>query len=142
VLFTGSRVDVDQLLGAMDLFVCSSRWEGFSTVLMEAMAAGVPIVATDIPGNRELLQPGKSAWFVSSENPADLAEGLVKAYQHPELSKELARNAQQDVKSFGIEEIAKTHTGLYQFFASKAFRSSWLNHRASDAQLGKITSKT
>ena len=62
VIFTGARSDVDTLLPGMDLFVCSSRWEGLSTVLMEAMAAGIPILATDIPGNRELLESG-SIWM-------------------------------------------------------------------------------
>ena len=113
VIFTGPRSDIEEVLYAMDLFVSSSRWEGLSTVLMEAMVVGVPIVATDIPGNRELLQPGISAWFVPVDNAEALAEGIIEAYQKPDLSREFAIQGRQRVQSFRIDHIAKLHEQLY-----------------------------
>jgi glycosyltransferase involved in cell wall biosynthesis len=135
VLFTGPRSDVDTLLSIFDLFACSSRWEGLSTVVMEAMAAGVPILATDIPGNRELLHPGKSAWFVTPENANSLAEGMVNAYQNQDISKEYVQNAMAGVRSFDIEEIAKIHSRLYLFIYQNQQNSTWMNHRKIDKQL-------
>ena len=114
VLFTGSRSDVDRLITSLNLFVCSSRWEGLSTVLMEAMAAGIPILATDIPGNKELLQHGISAWFVPAENAVALADGMTSAYLDPGRMKEYALNAIKRVDSFRIEDIAKRHEQIYQ----------------------------
>lgn len=114
ILFTGSRSDIDSLLTTLDLFVCSSRWEGLSTALLEAMAAGIPILATDIPGNRELLQSGISGWFVPVENAAALADGIILAYKAPIQRKEYAQNALRRIKSFRIEDIAKNHEKIYQ----------------------------
>jgi glycosyltransferase involved in cell wall biosynthesis len=118
ILFTGSRSDIDRLLTTLDLFVCSSRWEGLSTVLLEAMAAGIPILATDIPGNRELLQPGISAMFVPVENAVALAEGMISAYQDPVRTKEYAQNALTNIDSFRIEDIALIHEQIYQIMCN------------------------
>jgi glycosyltransferase involved in cell wall biosynthesis len=114
VIFTGQRNDVEALLAIMDLFACSSRWEGLSTVLMEAMAAGVPIVATDIPGNLELLRDGENAWLCPMENPKALAEAILQAKQNPEMCQEFSRQAQSAVLAFGIEVVAAQHEKLYQ----------------------------
>lgn len=114
VIFTGQRSDVEALLSAMDLFVCSSRWEGLSTVLMEAMATGIPIVATDIPGNRELLRDGENAWLVPTEDAQTLAMALKKTVRNPDLIHELAKQARMDVHAFGIEAVAAQHELLYQ----------------------------
>jgi glycosyltransferase involved in cell wall biosynthesis len=114
VIFTGRRSDVEDVLMAMDLFVCSSRWEGLSTVLMEAMAAGIPIVATDIPGNRELLRNGENAWFIPAEDAPALTATVLNAQRNPELGHRYARQAQNDVKAFGIDQVAARHMQLYQ----------------------------
>ncbi len=142
VIFTGSRSDVDRILPAMDLFICSSRWEGLSTVLMEAMAAGIPILATDIPGNRELLESGVSGWLVPAENSGELAGGIIAAYQNPGQSKELAKNARLKVNSFGIEEIAQIHMHLYQLIHANKNKSNWKNHKIMDAVVYREISNT
>jgi glycosyltransferase involved in cell wall biosynthesis len=135
IVFTGSRSDVDTLLTAMDLFVCSSRWEGLSTVLMEAMAVGIPILATDLPGNRELLQPGVSGWFVPVENSSELADGIINAVQNPDQSKEFAKIAKIKVDSFGMEEIARLHTRLYKLIRANKDRNNWINHQYADEEI-------
>jgi glycosyltransferase involved in cell wall biosynthesis len=134
-IFTGPRSDVANLLDMFDLFVCSSRWEGFSTVVMEAMAAGIPILTTDIPGNRELVQPGISAWFAEPEDSQSLADSLLLAYRNPEKSMSYAEKAKSIVKSFGIKEIAKLHFKLYQMILEDRSQSNWLNHRRADSRL-------
>ena len=119
MIFTGPRSDVESLLETMDLFVCSSRWEGLSTVLMEAMAAGVPVVATDIPGNRELLTAGMSAWMVPAEDTGRLAEAMLYAQEHPEQARAFAQAARQEVEKVRIERIAEQHAALYMAMVQK-----------------------
>ncbi len=135
VLFTGPRPDVEQLLSTMDLFICSSRWEGLSTAVLESMAAGIPIIATDIPGNRELLQHGISAWFVPSEDPNALANGVIECYQNQQRSKEFAEIASGRVNLFRIDEIAKIHQQVYQFFYNCKNTGGWLNHKNLDNRI-------
>jgi glycosyltransferase involved in cell wall biosynthesis len=138
VIFTGMRPDVNNLLHAFDLFVCSSRWEGLSTALMEAMAVEIPILATDIPGNLELLQPGVSAWFVTAEDSGELARGVIKAHQNPEQNKEFARNAFARLSKFRIEQIAIIHEQLYQLVYLNKKTTRWLNHRKADALINNL----
>ncbi len=114
VVLTGSRPDVEALLQAMDLFACSSRWEGLSTAVMEAMACGVPLVATDIPGNRELLRAGQSAWMLPPEDPGALAEAILAAHSDPAQCQAYARLARLAVQAFTIQAVADQHAALYR----------------------------
>ena len=130
VIFTGRRTDVERMLQAMDVFACSSRWEGLSTVIMEAMAAGVPIVATDIPGNRELLSNGENAWLVKVEEAGDLAEALLYAMKNPTLGNRYSSQARRDVRKFGIEQVARNYEQLYLHL----MQGTDENHENRDAQ--------
>lgn len=80
VEFLGMRRDVPELLGQADLFVfVTTTQEGLGSVLLEAMAAGLPIVASDVPACRELLCEGKYGKLVPPADPATLAAALVNA---------------------------------------------------------------
>lgn len=76
VLLLGQRSDVPNLLKAADLFVFCSRTEGLANSLLEAMAAGLPIVATDVPGNRDLIHHGQTGLLVQRESPGAIAESM------------------------------------------------------------------
>jgi glycosyltransferase involved in cell wall biosynthesis len=83
VHFLGSRDDVPELLGSADVFVFSTTpQEGLGTVLIEALAAGTRIVASDVPACREALQDGKWGELVVPANPAALARTIVSATQN------------------------------------------------------------
>jgi glycosyltransferase involved in cell wall biosynthesis len=75
-LFLGERNDVAEILRVMDLFVLPSLSEGFPVVLLEAMAAGLPVVATDVGGNREVVLDGDTGFLTESGNPNELAEKI------------------------------------------------------------------
>ena len=74
----GNRTDTPQLLAASDVFVLPSKSEGFSIALLEACAAGLPIIATDVGGNREIVENGVNGILVTSEEESELKDALVK----------------------------------------------------------------
>jgi glycosyltransferase involved in cell wall biosynthesis len=120
VIFTGPRTDIEFLLSGMDLFVSSSYWEGFSTAVLEAMAAGVPILATDIPGNRELIEPEINGWLVTPHNPEALAQEIISHINIPdEIKMEIIEQEQKVANKYSIDAIAKQYQTLYQSFFIK-----------------------
>ncbi|HBY77568.1 MAG TPA: glycosyl transferase family 1, partial [Cyanobacteria bacterium UBA11148] len=76
VRFLGIRNDIAKIMNAADAYVMSSAWEGMPGVLLEASAVGLPIVATDVGGNREVVLDGKSGFLVPSQNSQALAEAM------------------------------------------------------------------
>jgi len=114
LLFTGPRTDVDALYGIMDLFVLPSLWEGLPTVIMESMASGVPVVATDIPGSRDLVQPGQTGWLARPGDPASLAAAILAAGADPSGRATAAQRALAEVAPrFSIEQVAAECAALY-----------------------------
>ncbi|WP_257313134.1 glycosyltransferase [Geothrix fuzhouensis] len=79
VRFLGKRTDVARLMKGADAFVLSSAWEGLPNAVMEALASGLPVVATDVGGVRELVVPGRSGWIVPPRDPAALADQMLAA---------------------------------------------------------------
>ncbi|MFN7731659.1 MAG: glycosyltransferase [Pirellula sp.] len=78
VQFLGTRQDVPEILGSSDLFVLSTTpQEGLGTVMIEALAAGLPVVATDVPACRELLQGGAYGTLVPVGSPSQMAAAIV-----------------------------------------------------------------
>jgi len=120
VIFTGPRTDIEFLLSGMDLFVSSSYWEGFSTSVLEAMAAGVPVLATDIPGNRELVEPGINGWLVTSRNPDALAQEIIhRINTRIKIKQEIIEQGRKVAFSHSIESVAKQYQSLYESFNKK-----------------------
>lgn len=104
VLFPGVIEEVPDLLAALDLFVLPSLSEGMSNALLEAMAAGRPIVATEAGGNGECLGGGNAGLLVPPGDPEALGRALEKLLEAPDRRRELGRRAQtraQDEYSLG-----------------------------------------
>jgi glycosyltransferase involved in cell wall biosynthesis len=81
--FAGYRCDTPRILGALDLYAHPARFEGMPNALLEAMAAGCPIVASDADGNRELVENGASGWLVPAGDVSALAAALCAACDDP-----------------------------------------------------------
>jgi len=114
VCFLGAQPTIEHIYPVFDLFVSSSRVEGLPTVLLESIASGVPVIATDIPGTREIIEDNVTGLLVPPENPEALANALLQALQSPWKMELLATAALQKVKQrFTIESITKQYTSLF-----------------------------
>lgn len=99
VLFTGFRSDVAELLAAADVFTLPSREDAFPTVLLEAAAAGLPAVASDVGGMPEIVVSGKTGGLVPPEDPDALAEALIELVSQPQRRRRLGRAARRRAES-------------------------------------------
>jgi glycosyltransferase involved in cell wall biosynthesis len=114
VHFTGVRNDVEELYAVMDCFVSSSLWEGLPTVVMESMAAGVPVVVTSVAGNRELVNDGATGLLAPAGDAPALAAALLRLYKQPDWARQLAANAREKAQAhFSIEAVAQQQAKLY-----------------------------
>ncbi len=113
VEFLGQSAGVMDLLGKMDLFVLPSLQEGLPTAIMESMACGTPVVASDIPGTRELVTREKNGWLVEPANPEALARAIISAYQRPDLRQKYSLQAAASLSQFKLKEIAASYLNLY-----------------------------
>jgi glycosyltransferase involved in cell wall biosynthesis len=93
MVFAGSRGDVPDLLSAFDVFALSSRYEGLPIALIEAMAAGLPVVATDVGGVAEVVDDGRNGYLVEEGDPSALATRLAKLLADPLLRQRLGADA-------------------------------------------------
>ena len=112
--FAGQVNNVLERLQRFDLFVSSSLWEGLPTVIMEAMAVGLPVVATDIPGTRDIISDGENGCLVPPGDPFALANAINKMIEAPLLRQKFCEAGKQSIKLYRIEEIAKVYLNLYE----------------------------
>ncbi len=111
----GSRDDVPELLRAMDLFVLGSRREGISNTLLEAMASGLPLIATDTGGNRELVAPGRNGLLVPPGDSAALGEAIRRVATKGDLRRQMAESARADaVGGFSLDGMVENYWRVYQ----------------------------
>ena len=118
VHFLGSRNDVIDLLPHLDLMVLPSWWEGFPTVLLEAMALGVPVVATDVSGSRELVNTGETGLLVPPHDIPRLASAILDQLSNPAGARRMAQNARRRVERFTIQFAAAECGDLYRTLLS------------------------
>ncbi len=115
VHFLGHRDDVADLLPHFDFFWLASAYEGQSNAIMEAMRAGVPVIATDIPGNRDLIQDGLTGCLVPLGDRAAFARATKVLLDSPEKRNPLIDTARHCICSeFTIETMVQHHVRLYQ----------------------------
>jgi len=111
VHFAGLRNDVPALLKAADAFVLPSRWEGLPGVVLEAIAAGLPVVATDLPGTREIAEHTHLVTLVPKENPHALAREMARiSSQHDD---HLVREKSAFPETFDLTHCARN---LYEVY--------------------------
>ncbi len=114
VILAGHVTDLRDELSAFDLLANPSRSEGMPNIVLEAMAAGLPVVATDVGGVAELIEDGRTGRLVAPGDPAILAVAIRNALAQPERTDEMARAAQEKVKrEFSFETQARSYADIY-----------------------------
>ncbi len=115
VHFLGDRDDVPELLQGFDIFALSSVSEGYSMALLEASAVALPIVATDVGGNGEIVHDGVTGTLVKARDAAALADALLALVQQPEVAASFGHAARAWVEQHGsLETMAARYADLYQ----------------------------
>jgi glycosyltransferase involved in cell wall biosynthesis len=114
-IFLGAQTHVEQIMPTFDVYVSGSLVEGLPTVLLESIAAGVPVIATAIPGNNEVICNGVTGRLVPPQAPQAMAAAIKEAFQNTDLTFEMAHKALLDIRSrFDIHNIAAQYAELFQ----------------------------
>ncbi len=120
VVLAGSRTDVAAMLGAADVFVLPSHIEALPTVLIEAMTAGLPIVATDVGGIPEMVERGTSALLVPPHRPDLLADAVVRVLTNPMQATAMGRAGRRlAADRFDIRRQARRLVDEYRFLVAR-----------------------
>jgi glycosyltransferase involved in cell wall biosynthesis len=115
VEFLGARDDVPDLLASFDVFAFPSRFEGLCLAVIEAQAAGVPVVATPVGGIRETVVDGETGWLVPPRDVEALAARISWCLDHPDEARAVAVAAQERILArFGVERMVAETIALYE----------------------------
>ena len=114
VWFPGERDDIPELMRGLDLFVLPSLREGISNTILEAMASGLPVIATRVGGNPELVEHGQTGTLVPPRDPAAMAEAIRRYLRDPEkLVQEGYASRRSAEEKFSIESMVNSYIAIY-----------------------------
>jgi glycosyltransferase involved in cell wall biosynthesis len=115
LVFTGFREDVGAFYRLADIFVMSSVDEGLGTAVLDALAAGMPVVATHSGGIPEMITDGENGLLVPAENPSALADGISEMLADPDKAQQMAARGPELVKArFSIEAMIAGNINVYR----------------------------
>jgi glycosyltransferase involved in cell wall biosynthesis len=114
VIFTGQRTDVPKILREIDISVLPSLSESFSNTLLESMAGGLPVVATNVGGNPELVNDGVNGILVPPSDTAALCRAMTQLLESPELASRLGKAARAKVvREYSLDSVLGQTENLY-----------------------------
>ncbi len=127
VCFTGWREDVPALLSAMDAYVCSSASEGMSNAVLEAMAAGLPIVTTDVGDHAVMIRNHRDGLIIEPHSATALAQALRTLVFAPDLRRRLGAAALGRARSYNFEQVVRRYERYYHMLLASTARRwySW-----------------
>jgi glycosyltransferase involved in cell wall biosynthesis len=115
ITFAGWRDDIAAIYNAMDLFVQPSLSEAFSQVLIEAMGVGLPVVATDVGGAREVIENGVNGVLIGPSDHIAISEAVIRLYRDRHVREALAQNGMQSVRSrYTVDIMVEKQMALYK----------------------------
>jgi len=115
VVFAGQRGDARALIAAADLLLLASIEEGMPNVLLEAMAAGVPQIATSVGGSPEAIEDGRTGFLVPPRDPVLMAERVIQLARDASLRERMSRASKARFAAlFGPDRLAREHEALYE----------------------------
>ena len=113
VILCGYRRDIPDIINAADIFVFPSKHEGLPVSLMEAMAGGLPIICSDIRGNRDLIRNEENGYLFNPTNVGELKEKLQKLLNNSETRKEFGIKVQQEIIAYSQEKVVEELKKIY-----------------------------
>ena len=114
VRFLGFRKDVRELLPAAEFFILCSLSEGISISILEAMAAGLPVVATRVGGNGEVVEDGKTGLLVPPQTPEALANAMLEIHVAPERARQMGQAGRDRIElEFDLKAVVTRYEALY-----------------------------
>jgi glycosyltransferase involved in cell wall biosynthesis len=116
VHFLGYRTDVPGILAQSDIVALVSKHEGLPRCLMEAMSAGKPIVASNVRGNRDLVEHRKTGFLVDLGDIASLASAMETLMVNPELRKSMGAAARERVQAYALDGVLSEMNSIYEAF--------------------------
>jgi glycosyltransferase involved in cell wall biosynthesis len=120
VRFLGSRPDIEDVLPACDIYVSSSVSEGLSNTILEAMATGIPVVATRVGGTDELVQDGLTGVLVPAADPAALAEAIESVVTQPAMRRDMGLSSRARAERlFGLDRMVQNYERVYLELAAR-----------------------
>lgn len=110
----GERIDINELLVQNDVFCLISNYEGLPISIIEAMRAGLPVIASDVGGNNELVKDGLNGFLVERGNSEQLVERISFLLEHKEILRELGQKSREFyLKEFSAEQMMKRISAVY-----------------------------
>ncbi len=115
VRFLGTRRDVPLLMRALDIFVLPSHWEGMPISLLEAMAAGLPVVASNVTGSREAVVDAETGLLVPPGDAGALAEAIIRVGSDPDFALRLGKAARERVMvTYSVDAMVAATAAVYE----------------------------
>lgn len=109
----GKRSDINEILSITDIYVASSLREGLPVNIMEAMYKGLPIIATDNRGHRELIENGKNGFLINNDQ---VKENIIRLMQNKKLREDMGKASREKVKKYEIKNVLKEMNKIYNIF--------------------------
>ncbi len=114
ISFLGVRRDISEILSITDVFVLPSLWEGLPLTLLEAMAAGVPVIATNVGSNPEIVADGVNGFIIPPKDSQTLAQRIKELLADPKNAGRMGAQGQKTIsKSFTIDHMVHEYEKLY-----------------------------
>ena len=117
--FLGFRKDIENLLNMSDLAVASSLREGLPVNIMEAMACGLPVVASENRGHRELVEVGINGFIVHPINSANFSEKLLELYKSQDLYLSMGLQSEKRMRRFSLDKVRSELAEIYFSYMSE-----------------------
>lgn len=126
----GDRSDIPDVMRGLDGFVLPSLAEGISNTILEAMASGLPVVATSVGGNVELLEDGTTGRLVPAADPDSMAAAMLEGFRDPAAARRRGELARADVeRRFSLASMVQRYGELYERLLAQAAARGALEHR-------------
>lgn len=120
IIFTGRRDDIPACLAIIDALALTSRWEGCPNVILEAMAAKVPVIATNVGGLSEIITDGETGFLIEPDNEDQLSKRILSIINYPQQAEVIIQNAFLEVKNnFSLEKMVSETEKIYSKLLNK-----------------------